>query len=288
MDHYRLKKYRGPETWARVQEAYLAGEAAASVALRFDVSVANLRKRASREGWTRNRAALDNDLKPIRGARDAPSLPALPPPGPGVHVDAAGDRLDLESGVITLLPANLPPGLALERAMTDAARRLAEGRAGEAAALMRAAATLAELTGAPLPTLDQLDAAELGWEATDLAMAMVEARAFDMAGVLLSARDLPERALWAAHFHWRAARLGPEVAAADHARAVESGDAARLALWDADGRLKPLPPLTEAEIEAAAAMTAMARWFAVKGTTRGWWGEGEAVAIDGADDSVTA
>lgn len=61
MDHYRQRKYRGPETWKRVREAYATGESGPSVAMRFDVGLANLRKKAMREGWTRNRLAVASD-----------------------------------------------------------------------------------------------------------------------------------------------------------------------------------------------------------------------------------
>lgn len=57
MEHHRLRKYRGPETWARVRAAYIAGEPAPSVARRFDVGLSNPRRRARLEGWTRNRVA---------------------------------------------------------------------------------------------------------------------------------------------------------------------------------------------------------------------------------------
>ena len=76
MDHHRLRKYRGPETWARVREAYVAGESAPSVARRFDVGLSNLRRRALAEGWTRRCIAETLDLKPLRGGRDDPS-PAI-------------------------------------------------------------------------------------------------------------------------------------------------------------------------------------------------------------------
>ena len=286
MDHYRLRKYRGPETWARVREAYVAGEPAASVCLRFDVTVHNLRKKASREGWTRSRVAAETDLKPIRGAPDAPHPPSPAPPG-GPQPPST-DHIDPETGVVTLAPATLPPGLALERALTDAARRLAEGRATEALALMRAAETLASLTGAALPTLDELDAASEGWEAMDVVMRAIQIRAADLAGLMLSARDLPAQALWHAHYLWRAERLGPEVAAADHARAVESGDADRLALWEADGQLKPLELASDKAVWAVGGMVRMSRGFDAKGTLKGFWGEGGEVAAEGATGSVTA
>lgn len=133
MDHYRLRKYRGPETWAKVKEAYLAGEPAPSVALRFDVSLANLRKKASREGWTRNAMALRYDLKPVRGAPDGPP-PAIGPL-PGVL------NLPFE-------PDERPIKVedAIARASARAAWLLSEGRAGEAETLIRAANNLSDLS----------------------------------------------------------------------------------------------------------------------------------------------
>ena len=77
MEHYRLRKYRGPETWARVRKAYEAGESGPSCALRFDVGLSNLRKRARNEGWDRKSQARKNDLKPMRGEAD-PTEPAVP------------------------------------------------------------------------------------------------------------------------------------------------------------------------------------------------------------------
>src|SRR5690606_16272124 len=77
MEHHRLRKYRGPETWARAREAYVAGESAPSVARRFDVGLSNLRRRAMAEGWTRSRIAEQLDLKPAPGA--LPSPPVLAP-----------------------------------------------------------------------------------------------------------------------------------------------------------------------------------------------------------------
>jgi transposase len=72
MEHHRLRKYRGPETWARVKAAYVAGESAPSVARRFDVGRSNLRRRAMAEGWTRRRIAQQLDLRPVRGGADDP------------------------------------------------------------------------------------------------------------------------------------------------------------------------------------------------------------------------
>jgi hypothetical protein len=79
MEHHRLRKYRGPETWARVKAAYVAGESAPSVARRFYVGLSNLRRRAMAEGWTRRRIAPQLDLRPVRGgaADPPPALAAL-------------------------------------------------------------------------------------------------------------------------------------------------------------------------------------------------------------------
>jgi len=133
MDHFRLRKYRGPETWARVREAYLAGEPAPSVARRFDVSLANIRKKASREGWTRHALARRHDLKPIRGAPDGarPAIGPLP------------DVLNLP-----FEPAERPVKVseAIERAGARAAWLLSEGRAPEAEVLIRAARALSDLS----------------------------------------------------------------------------------------------------------------------------------------------
>lgn len=57
MDHFRLRKYRGPKVWAKVREAYEAGESGPSCTRRFDVGLANLRKKARVEGWTRRHQA---------------------------------------------------------------------------------------------------------------------------------------------------------------------------------------------------------------------------------------
>ena len=77
MEHFRLRKYRGPDTWRRVKEAYVAGESGPSLARRYDVGLHNLRKKASREGWTRSAvaAALDRELPPEPAAAEAADAP---------------------------------------------------------------------------------------------------------------------------------------------------------------------------------------------------------------------
>lgn len=130
MEHHALRKYRGPEVWARVRTAYLAGESAPSVARRFDVGLGNLRKRASAEGWTRSRAALRTDLKPERSA--ATGIPAATP---------------ADAGASSEPEAEYPVGTreALKRAAERAAWLIAEGRGAEAMVLVRAAEALSNL-----------------------------------------------------------------------------------------------------------------------------------------------
>lgn len=130
MDHHRLRKYRGPETWAQVKAAYIAGEPAPAVARRFDVGLSNLRRRARLEGWTRNRLAGQLDLKPVRGASDAtrpppPAWAAPPEPEP--------------------MPPWIDPQVAYECAMWRAAWMVSQGRAAEAEALMKAADRLKQM-----------------------------------------------------------------------------------------------------------------------------------------------
>ena len=143
MEHHRLRKYRGPETWARVRAAYVAGESAPSVARRFDVGLSNLRRRAMAEGWTRNRIAGQLDLKPVRGGADDPP-PAL-----------AALSLTHE----TVEPPWVDPEVAVQRALHRAAWLISQGQAAEATALMRAA-----------------EALERKWEEMELAASMARPR----------------------------------------------------------------------------------------------------------------
>ncbi|TPW00793.1 MAG: hypothetical protein FD125_2940, partial [bacterium] len=73
MEHYRLRKYRGPEVWARARAAYEEGQIGPEVARRYDVGLANLRKKAAREGWSRSHQAA---------AADRAALATPEPPDP--------------------------------------------------------------------------------------------------------------------------------------------------------------------------------------------------------------
>lgn len=126
MEHHRLRKYPGPETWARVKAAYVAGESAPSVARRFDVGLSNLRRRAMAEGWTRNRIAHQLDLKPLRGGADDP-----PPALRALHeLEALPEvpRIDADAAIM--------------KAVRRAAWLVSQGQAAEAGALLRSAEAL--------------------------------------------------------------------------------------------------------------------------------------------------
>lgn len=126
MEHHRLRKYRGPETWVRVRAAYVAGESAPSVARRFDVGLSNLRRRAMAEGWTRNRIAEQLDLKPLRGGVDdpPPALMAL------AELEALPEMPRIEANA------------AIAKAVQRAAWLISQGQSAEAGALLRAAEAL--------------------------------------------------------------------------------------------------------------------------------------------------
>jgi hypothetical protein len=222
MDHFRLRKYRGPEVWERVREAYVAGEAAPQVARRFDVGLANLRKKASREGWTRAAAARGSD--PLILATQPRSLgePYLP-----------------------LEPTE--PAAALSDAVHRAAALIAAGRGAEATTLLKAAEALGRMNAAAVPaepappTAEDRAQQEARQQAINEAVdAEVQKRANDLALALLTDTGPPEADYGAFALNWRARLLGPEVALADFARALDQGWADRH--WDADGRLIPLDP----------------------------------------------
>lgn len=124
MEHHSLRKFRGPETWARVKAAYVAGEPGPSVARRFDVGLSNLRRRAIKEGWTRNRVAhrLDVDLLRRKDGAD---------PSTGVAAAPLEDGLGL-----------MDPQEGIRLALMKAAWLVSEGRGAEAATLLKAAETL--------------------------------------------------------------------------------------------------------------------------------------------------
>lgn len=122
MAERREVKVRSPQVWARARDAYVRGEPAKSVARRFDVGEANLRRRAREEGWTRKRTA-EIQAETLMEDPEASARPEREPDRP------------------------VSPLTAIERALQRSAWLVLEGRAAEAEALMRAAERLCELTG---------------------------------------------------------------------------------------------------------------------------------------------
>ena len=53
-----------PQTWELIRAAYLSGLSATVVARRFGVTLSSLRKRASREGWTKAALARASAARP--------------------------------------------------------------------------------------------------------------------------------------------------------------------------------------------------------------------------------
>ncbi|WP_269716140.1 hypothetical protein [Caulobacter sp. NIBR2454] len=217
MEHYRLRKYRGPEVWARVRECYIAGESAPVLAKRFDVGLANIRKKARLEGWTRSHIAeqLDASLPPDLERRDQ-----------------AGDAEP---------PAPVAPKQAVADATARASALLAQGRAGEAQALIRSAEALAKLAGVDPEADEPAETDEPAWDDTvarydDFVLSKAKSLAYAMLA------DPPYGAtahhMWFL-YHWRALHFGPKVVARDFAHAVDSGCAAKY--FTADGALRPIP-----------------------------------------------
>lgn len=138
MEHYRLRKYRGPKIWAKVQEAYEAGETGPSCARRFDVGLANLRKKALREGWTHRATAerLDGDLP---------------------EADAGAPDRDDDAPPINRRQA-------LDACLDHAAVAMARGESEKALAALKAALAYADLTG-KLGKVDDPDGTERGRQA---------------------------------------------------------------------------------------------------------------------------
>lgn len=218
MEHFRLRKYRGPDTWRRVREAYVAGESGPSLARRYDVGLANLRKKASREGWTRSAvaAALDREL----------------PPEPEAGTDMAdGSGAD---------PAAFDAAAVRRRALARADALLAGGRAAEALAQLKAAEALSRL-GEAEAEFNRMETWEEDMEAVNQRVGrIVEDRALELAQAML-AEGVQPGVRWGGYaLHWRAAMFGPDAAEADRRQAEAEGWAGQY--WDAEGKLREREP----------------------------------------------
>ncbi len=198
----RIRRFPGQKVWTLAQDAYLAGESAASIARRLDLTENGIRKRAARKGWTRTQHA--EAVK--RSEHPSQALSALLTRiGRAMHegrMDDAGAMIrDAESLTRAIRAAPPPPPMTpspeVMRAWREAETRRLEdywGRRGR-----------------------------------EMAEALLRDRGYDVAD------------RWAASaLRWRARVLGPEQAERDFVRGVEGGWAARY--WDEQGRLWPARP----------------------------------------------
>lgn len=230
MEHYRLRKYRSAEVWHRVRIAYEEGEPAPAVALRFDVGLANLRKKASREGWTRAALARRADPPPDAAAPDtAPRDPA---------------------------PEPVDPRTALARARQQAATLLAAGRPAEATAMLKAVEALTRVLEAEPPPAAEPDTdpdetyheRQRRLEREDYSvLRLIERRARVLAVNMLMEQCSVEAVHSLACFHWRRDNLGPATAAADYHSARNNSWASRY--WDENGQLYPMNPTAPEDVE---------------------------------------
>lgn len=198
----RIRRFPGRPTWTLAQKAYLAGESAASIAARLDLTVNGIRKRAARKGWTRTQ-----------------------------HAEAV-KRSEHPAEALTALLARI--GRLIHEGRVDEAAALTQG----AEALARAVRAVPPLPR-PAPSPEVMKAwreaetrrLEEYWGAR--ARAMAEALLRD------PGYDIADR--WAASaLRWRARVLGPEQAALDFARGVAGGWVERY--WDEAGELWPPRP----------------------------------------------
>ncbi len=107
----------GPQTWAVIREAYLAGTSAAALAQTYGCSLGTIRYRAVREGWRRCDRPQDGDAPSA-----ADPVDEAPPSSTALH-DAA-----MAAAMRAVRCSRPAEALAYVR-VAQAARRLAPGEA---------------------------------------------------------------------------------------------------------------------------------------------------------------
>lgn len=202
-------KVRSPEVWALIRDAYLAGDSAVTLAKRFDVTIANIQRKAGREGWTKRGYAA---ARAAEGASPPPETGTAPRSATTADNDAFG------------------------LAMVEAEAALRAGRGGDAMRLMQAAEHYLALRYRLADQERQRREAEEAVQARpeELWEAILN-RAIQIAETLLTHGNGPAL-LSRKVFAWRANKFGPEVAAADFQRGVDGNWASRY--WNPDGSLK--------------------------------------------------
>jgi hypothetical protein len=209
-----------PEVWPLIQAAFLSGLSASVVAARYGATVHAIRKRASREGWTKR------DYARVLAARgEGPQPPERDP-----NAEAQGPVKPLggeppRGGADAAEGPPPDPRDVLAAAVATASRMLMQGRGGEAQAMVRAAEGLVRLADLaaevaarfePVPTSAEIFADITAKREAD--WAKIEQRARELLGDC----NLPAGYTCDA-FRWRAQHLGPEAAEADRERARRGG-----------------------------------------------------------------
>jgi len=190
----------GAEAWSLIRGAYLSGLSAPTVAARFWVSVSALRKRARREGWTKQQyaaaRALPDGAAPLPAGQvaSAAALASVTAPAGGHPVLPGG--LSEDEVVEAQLPnPTIQPGALARRALAHAAQAVRDGQGLNAVRLARAAAEIARL--------DQLlewdgDSDDEGPDAEarfrgrqDIMRVFIREQALDLARRMADGRPLP-------------------------------------------------------------------------------------------------
>jgi len=172
----------GPETWGRIREAYLSGLSAPTVAARFGVSVAAIRKRAAREGWT----------KIARASAPGPARRPSSADGDPLAADAPGILAAAERPVVTAyrIPLSLSPRSLARQSLARAAHALREGRALDAQRMALAAESVLRIEAQVDWWPDEED--EIDDDGRDaLLVRFVRSIAVDVAVRLARGRPLP-------------------------------------------------------------------------------------------------
>lgn len=175
----------GPATWELVRAAYLSGLSAAVVARRFGVTLSALRKRASREGWTK--AAYAQALAPDRASARAPAPPGARTPAPA--------------------PVSLDPRVLAKTALEEAARALLDGRPYIARAHAHAGQAMAKLAGL-VPEYQEAETLYDGLSRHEYMMFAIQELSIELAHRLARGEDI-SRSHPAAYEAWKT-RTMPE------------------------------------------------------------------------------
>lgn len=136
-----------PATWELVRAAYLSGLSAPTVCARFGISVAALRKRARREGWTKAAYAARDGIAPPYGASaSAASGPATAgASSPGAGASPAGPLTEPPQVTEGMPPLEVNVAALARKALSDSAHALRAGRPRDARAFAQAAEAIARM-----------------------------------------------------------------------------------------------------------------------------------------------